>query len=166
MIDILQWLMGPVETVSARTATMGHGDLEVEDLACAMLTFKNGALGVIEGSTAIYPGHPARVEVHGTEGSAVIEEGELRFWKFKDERPEDAEIIADLDKESDLGSGAGDPISSLKHEGHRRQIEDFVQALKEGRPPSIDGREGRRAVELIEAIYRSAESGETVPLAK
>ncbi|MCP4644363.1 MAG: Gfo/Idh/MocA family oxidoreductase [bacterium] len=164
MIDVLLWLMGPVKTVIARTATMGHKDLEVEDLACAMLTFENGAMGVIEGSTAIYPGHPARVEIHGLEGSAVIEEGEIRSWDFREERDEDEAIRAELNKESDLGSGAGDPLSNLKHEGHRRQIQDFADAIREGRAPSVDGREGRRAVALIEAIYESAETGCPVDL--
>ena len=67
-IDLLLWFMGPVKTVQAQTRLAGHEGLEVEDLACALLTFENGALGVIEGSTAIWPGHPARVELHGTDG--------------------------------------------------------------------------------------------------
>lgn len=161
-IDLLLWFMGPVKEVYARTALLAHEGLEVEDLACAMLTFENGALGSIEGSTAIWPGHSARVEVHGSEGSAIIEDGELRFWKFQKELPEDAGITADLGKESALGSGAGDPLAGLKHEGHRRQIVDFVNAILENRPPAIDGKEGRRAVEIIEAIYESANSGAPV----
>ncbi len=164
MIDLLQWFMGPVSQVTARTSLVGHEGLEVEDLACALLSFESGAMGVIEGSTAIWPGHPARVEVHGTEGSAIIEEGEIRTWKFREEREEDAAILAELDREPDLGSGAGDPMSGLKHEGHRRQIEDFAGAIIEDRPPIVDGREGRKAVALIEAIYRSAETGRPVEL--
>lgn len=162
-IDLLLWFFGPVKTVTAQTALVGHTGIEVEDLACAMLTFENGAMGVVEGSTAIWPGHPARVEVHGTEGSAVLEDGELKSWSFKTEAPEDAAVLSGM-KGAVLGSGASDPISSLKHEGHRRQIEDFIHALRDNREPAIDGREGRRSVELIEAIYRSAESGKTVTL--
>lgn len=158
-IDLLLWFMGKAKSVYAETALLGHEGLEVEDLACAVIEFESGAKGVIEGSTAIWPGHAARVEVHGTQGSAVIEDGEIRFWQFQKELAEDAAIQAALNKESDLGSGAGDPLAALKHEGHRRQIEDFAQALLEGRKPRIDGSEGRRAVALIEAIYRSAESG-------
>jgi UDP-N-acetyl-2-amino-2-deoxyglucuronate dehydrogenase len=92
----------------------------------------------------------------------VIEDGEIRFWQFQEERAEDAAIQQALNKESELGSGAGDPLAALKYEGHRRQIEDFAHALLEGRKPLIDGSEGRRAVALIEAIYRSAESGSRV----
>lgn len=163
-IDMLLWFLGKPVKVTAQTALVGHTGIEVEDLACAMLQFENGAMGVVEGSTAIWPGHPARVEVHGTDGSAVLEDGELTVWKFRDERPEDAGILAGIERGSTLGSGASDPIKSLKSEGHRRQIADFVESLSTGRPPKIDGREGRRAVELIEAIYRSAESGRTLEL--
>ncbi|NUM53091.1 MAG: Gfo/Idh/MocA family oxidoreductase [Candidatus Hydrogenedentes bacterium] len=163
-IDMLLWFMGNAKSVTAQTALVGHTGIEVEDLACAMIQFENGAMGVIEGSTAIWPGHPARVEVHGTEGSAVIEDGELAMWKFREERPEDATILAGIDKGATLGSGASDPIKSLKSEGHRRQIADFVESLVSGRPPKIDGREGRKAVELIEAVYRSAETGKPVAM--
>jgi predicted dehydrogenase len=162
-IDLLLWFFGPVKTVTAQTALVGHAGIEVEDLACAMLTFESGAMGVIEGSTAIWPGHPARVEVHGTQGSAVLEDGELKSWQFAEEQPEDKAVLSTI-KDSAVGSGASDPIASLKHEGHRRQIEDFIAAVREGREPTIDGREGRRAVALIEAIYQSAETGQTVTL--
>ena len=163
-IDMLLWFMGNAKSVTAQTALVGHTGIEVEDLAVAMIQFENGAMGVIEGSTAIWPGHPARVEVHGTNGSAVIEDGELAMWKFQEERAEDESILKSLDKGETLGSGASDPIKSLKSEGHRRQLADFVESLLANRPAKIDGREGRKAVELIEAIYSSAETGKTVTL--
>ena len=74
----------------------------------------------------------------------------------------DAKIEAQLSRESELGSGAADPLSSLKTEGHRRQVADFTKAIQQGRPPRIDGREGRNAVALIEAIYKSAATGKAV----
>jgi predicted dehydrogenase len=163
-IDLLLWFFGAVKTVQAQTALVAHKGIEVEDLACAMLTFQNGAMGVVEGSTAIWPGHPARIEVHGTEGSTVLEDGELVAWKFRDERPEDGGILEGIDRGSTLGSGSSDPIKSLKHEGHRRQIADFIDAIRRDRAPAIDGREGRRAVELIEAIYEAARGGSAVTL--
>jgi predicted dehydrogenase len=158
-IDLLLWFLGKVKRVQARTALVAHKGLEVEDLGCALLEFENGALGVIEGSTACWPGHSARVEVHGSEGSTVLEDGELRFWKFRKETRADERVQALLEKEADLGSGASDPTSHLTSEGHRRQIADFVRAVREDRSPLVDGREGRRSVELIEAIYRSAGRG-------
>jgi len=161
-IDLLQWFMGPVKSVHARIATVAHERIEVEDLATVMLEFENGAHGVIEGSTAIYPGHPARVEIHGTQGSAVIEDGKLVFWDFVKKRAADEKILAAMKGESELGTGAGDPLKGLKIEGHRRQIEDFVRAIRTKRQPAIGGREGRKAIALLDAIYKSAKSGKTV----
>ncbi|HOJ33135.1 MAG TPA: Gfo/Idh/MocA family oxidoreductase [Candidatus Hydrogenedentes bacterium] len=165
-VDLLLWYMGQPRTVHAQTALVGHEGLEVEDLACVTLTFENGAMGVIEASTAIWPGHDARIEVHGTEGSVILEAGEIKFWKFKNEFPEDETIRQSIGKEAALGSGAGDPLSNLKHEGHRRQIQDFIRAILEKRPPRVQGKEARLAVEVIEAAYRSAATGKTVELTK
>lgn len=163
-IDLILWFMGPVKRVYAQTQCIAHEGLEVEDLATATLEFQNGAYGVIEGSTAIWPGHPARVEVHGSEGSAVLEDGKLVFWKFSKKKSIDAKVEKSMAKESELGSGASDPLSALKIEGHRRQIEDFAQAILKGRKPAVDGREGRNAVELIEKIYKSARLGKPINL--
>lgn len=163
-VDLLQWFMGPVKRVQAQITRRLHEGLEVEDTATVMLEFTSGAFGVIEGSTAIWPGHPARVEVHGTEGSACLEDGAIKSWQFKKRRAADAGIEAAMNRESELGSGAGDPLSALKIEGHRRQIDDFSKAIRSGRSPRIDGREGRNAVALIEAIYKSAASGRSVKL--
>jgi predicted dehydrogenase len=161
-IDLLQWYMGPVKKLRAETALVNHKGIEVEDLAVAMLEFENGAKGVIEGSTAIYGGHPARVEVHGTEGSAIMEDGKLIHWNFAKRKPVDKKIEATLAAESDLGTGAGDPMAGMKIEGHRRQIDDFTKAILKKRAPLIDGREGRKAVHLIESIYKAARTGKTV----
>jgi predicted dehydrogenase len=155
-VDLLLWMMGPVRWVCAETKCIAHEGLEVEDLATAHLEFAHGALGTIEGSTAAWPGHPARVEIHGTDGSAVLEDGKIVFWKFRTRKPIDKTIEAAMARESELGSGAGDPLAALKIEGHRRQIADFVQAIRQGRKPTIDGREGRVAVAFLEHLYRSA----------
>lgn len=163
-IDLLLWFLGKAVRVQAQKKCIAHEGLEVEDLATAMIEFENGAYGVIEGSTATWPGHSARVEVHGTDGSAVMEDGALKFWKFTSRKPVDKKIEARLNQESVLGSGAADPLAALKSEGHRRQLQDFSDAIAKGRQPRIQGREGRRAVELIEAIYRAAETGRAVKL--
>lgn len=163
-IDLLQWLMGPVKSVFARTALVAHERLEVEDLATAILEFESGAQGVIEGSTAIWPGHPARIEIHGTEGSAAMEDGKIVGWEFNKSRAADKKIEAAMAGDTAMGSGASDPLSGLKIEGHRRQIADFTRAIQKGVQPAIQGREGRLAVALIEAIYKSARTGKVVRL--
>ena len=162
-IDLLLSFLGPVSTVHAHTGLVAHERVEVEDVATALLTFENGATGVIEGSTAIWPGHPARVEIHGTRGSAIMEDDALSFWQFRDEHPQD-ESIRNRFGTGARSSGAGDPTAHIHHEGHRRQVLDFVEAIRDDRAPAVDGSDGRLAVELIEAIYRSARSGQTVTL--
>jgi UDP-N-acetyl-2-amino-2-deoxyglucuronate dehydrogenase len=163
-IDLLLWFMGPVKRVRAQTGRILHKGMETEDTASALLEFENGAQGVIEGSTAIWPGHPARMELHGTDGSVVMEDGKLKVWTFRKRKPIDKKIEADMDRESELGSGSDDPLSALKIEGHRRQIADFTRAIQKGCRPTVEGREGRRAVQLIEAIYKSASTGKAVTL--
>jgi predicted dehydrogenase len=159
-IDLMQWLVGPVESVFGRTATLAH-QMETEDTASAVLTFKNGALGVIQGATSCWPGDPARVELHGDKGTIVLEEGRIVAWKLADAPPGEAEAMLALADQQ--GSGASDP-TAIGFEMHRRQVVDLIQAIRENRPPAIDGAEGRRAVEIIRAIYRSAETGRVVKL--
>ena len=81
-VDLLTWLMGPVAEVTAQTATLAHQRIEVEDVATASLRFENGALGVVEATTAAFPGALKRIEIHGSQGTAVIEEEDIKTWKF------------------------------------------------------------------------------------
>ena len=162
-IDLLRWFGGDVVDVSSRTATLAHERIEVEDTAGAVLSFANGAIGIIEGSTAAYPGFLKRIEICGSEGSAIIEEESLKFWQFKDERPEDAMIREKYSDFTSTGGGAADPKAIGAH-GHARVFADVMDALDTGREPEITGAEARKAVELIEAVYRSSREGKTVKL--
>jgi predicted dehydrogenase len=159
-IDLLLWFMGPVESVTAFIGTIGHQRIEVEDNAVAALRFRNGAFGVIEGSTAVYPGFFKRIEISGTKGSIVLEEETLKTWSFAEEDPEDEKIRTKYGAGSQTGGGAADP-AAISFEGHRRQFEEFIIALDEGRPPLVDGREAEKAVGVIQAIYASAKKGKT-----
>jgi predicted dehydrogenase len=159
-VDLLQWLMGDVATVQAMTATLCHERIEVEDTAVAMVRFKNGALGVIEAATSAYPGLLKRTEIHGVNGSARVEQDDIILWHFREERPGDAELVS---KKGTLSGGAGDP-RDISHAGHREQLSDFLRAIDEDRAPRVDGREGRKAVEIIRAIYHSAQTGQAVNL--
>lgn len=151
-IDLLQWLAGPVETVFGRTATLAH-TIEAEDTASAVLTFRTGALGVIQGATSCWPGDPARLELHGDRGTIILEEGRIAAWKLAEAEPGEEEKMLALEQR--LGSGSADPLG-ISYELHRRQLADLVEAIKEDRPPVIAGAEARKAVEIILAIYRSA----------
>lgn len=161
-IDLLLHVAGEVEEVSARCTRAWHKGLEVEDTAMAWLRFKNGALGVIQGSTACFPGELKRVELKGSTGSATLVDDRPTFWQFEREEPTDDEVRS-WGAESQIGGGASDP-NAISIEGHRAQIADFASAIQENREPAIPGREGRRAVELICAIYESDQTGAIVRL--
>jgi predicted dehydrogenase len=163
-IDLLQWFMGPVESVQAFTGTLGHQRIEVEDNAVAALRFRNGAFGVIEGSTSVYPGFLKRIEISGTKGSVILEEETLKAWDFVEGLPEDEDIRKKFGAGAETGGGAADP-AAISFEGHRRQFEEFISALEQGRSPLVDGREAKKAVEIIQAIYASAKNGTVARLA-
>jgi UDP-N-acetyl-2-amino-2-deoxyglucuronate dehydrogenase len=162
-VDLLSWFMGPVAEVTAHAATLAHERIEVEDAIVATLRFENGAIGVIEASTAVYPGYLKRIEIHGCEGSAILEEEDLKAWDFAKPRKEDKTIHAEMAKSKSTGGGASDP-SAIGYHGHACQIRDLVDAVRLKRPPSIEASEGRRSVEIILAIYKAAETGKAVKL--
>ncbi len=153
-IDLLLWLAGDWDEVSARCSNSLHRDLEVEDTAMAWIKFKSGATGVIQGSTACYPGELKRIELKGSTGSATLVDDRPTLWEFKQAQPGDDEV-RDWANRAQIGGGAADPMA-ISTEGHRAQIEDFANAIRENREPAIPGREGKKAVELICAIYQSS----------
>jgi len=159
-IDALIHLAGPVRSVQANTACLAHTDIEVEDIAVAILEFENGARGVIEGSTCSWSkdGHPARVQLCGTEGSVFLADESFELWDFMHEQAEDAGIRATLMRGQEAGLGANDP-SAINFYQHQRNFEEVVIAIHEGREPTTSAAEARKPVELITAIYESARNG-------
>lgn len=162
-IDLLLYLMGDVTSVRAETRLIAHSGIEVEDTAVALLEFRSGALGVIQGTTASWSrtGHPAEVHITGSTGSVFMADDRFRVWEFDEETGEDEAIrrTHGIDREF-AGAGAADPLA-IDFRWHQRNYEDVITALCEGRAPSVDGGEARRAVALIRAIYQSAERGGT-----
>jgi len=156
-IDLLLHFGGAPTEVFGYTATRTHAGLEVEDNACAVIRFASGALGVIESSTSCAPGFPQQSELSGERGSAMIEGDAIVRWQFADEDPMDAPIRAAMGSSS-LGSGASDP-KGISIEGHRRQIEDMVDAVLRGHPPAVDGAQAKLPVELVCGIYESMRTG-------
>jgi len=162
-VDLLIWLMGPVVEVAAHTATLAHERIAVEDVATATLKFASGALGVIEASTAAYPGYLKRIEIHGSRGSAVLEEEDIKAWDFAKPAARDKKILEAMSQHKSSGGGASDP-AAIGYIGHRKQFDDLIKAINKDGTPSVDGHEGRRSVEVILAIYKAAETGKTVTL--
>jgi predicted dehydrogenase len=164
--DLLQWLMGPVERVFARTATAVHERIEVEDIALAVLQFAGGAIGVLQASTAVYPGLPERLEVTGTGGTVVVEASRMSVCELKDEKGETSAYGATLRTDEPPAGENGDASdpAAISHAGHRIQIADLLEAIEAGRPPMITGEDARRPLEVILAVYRSARKGSEVSL--
>lgn len=150
-VDLLLWLMGDVERVYARTVTALH-DIEVEDTVVATLEFANGAIGTLEAGTSIYPGYQRRVELTGAEGTIIMEHDRI---VAADLHTPDPTLLSP--STGDQNASASSPIVSDVG-GHRRLIEDFLRAIETNSRPVCDGPEGRRSVELIEAIYESSRS--------
>jgi len=160
-IDLLYYLAGNVSTVCAFADRSVHKRIEVEDIAVAVVRFKNGAMGVIEGSTACYSptGNPAEVHMCGSDGSIFMQDNSFTVWDFRKKRASDKKIRETLWADSDgLGAGAADP-AAIDFIGFQKNFEDAVRALKKGARPLIDGQEARKSIEIILAIYQSALSG-------
>ena len=156
-VDALLHLAGPAKSVQANAACLAHERIEVEDMLVAIVEFQNGARGVIECSTCTWSkdGHPARVQLAGTDGSVFLADESFELWDFRDERPEDAEIRRTLMKGQEAGLGANDP-KAINFYQHQRNFEEVVNAIHQGREPSTSATEARKSVALITAIYESA----------
>src|SRR5581483_8434249 len=129
-IDQLQWFAGLPAEVYAFTTRRVHTGIEAEDTCVAALKFSSGALGTIEASTALYPGWARRLEICGEHGSAALEDDRIVKWDFREAKPEDEKIRAG--GANALGSGASNP-AAISFEGHRRQLQDLIDALRAGR---------------------------------
>ncbi len=174
-LDLLRWICGPVSSVYAQTATATHERIEVEDVVCATLVFASGALGTVMASTSAYPGFPARLAVHGTLGGAVIDGDRLAALATLDgaavsgETPNSHALqvatggTRAATRAVETAQEATDPADTWG-EAHRLQLLDFVDAVEHGRRPLVDGVEGRNVLELVQAIYESARTGEVVSL--
>jgi predicted dehydrogenase len=156
--DLMLWLFGPVARVTARTATRVHR-IEVEDTMAAVLEFTNGALGVLETATSVYPGFARRLELTGSKGTVILEHDRLISVTLKDQRV-DVSVGATVAPSSE--STSSPTVSDAS--AHQRVLEDFIDAIHSGRCPACDAVEGRRSVELVEAVYRSSREGRPVPL--
>jgi predicted dehydrogenase len=155
-VDLLQWIMGPAETVFAMKAALRYPHIEGEDTLVANLRFQNGALGVIEAMTSAKPGFKRRLEISGEHGTVILDGDSLSCWAIDGEN----EVVGEGEQITD---GSANP-AAISNEGHRRQIEDMMNAVIEDRAPVVDGKEGRKSVELIIALYESAVKGQAVSM--
>jgi len=166
-VDLLRWCMGPVAEVTAVCSTQAH-QIEAEDTALAIVRFGSGAVGTILSSTAAFPGFPQRLEITGTEGTVIVQDGQVLRRAPG----------AGADPASPRGSGAGDRAvpanrgatgsdpAALDVAGHAAQIADLLAAVDGGREPAVSGQSAREALEIVCAVYESSRTGRTVTLGR
>jgi predicted dehydrogenase len=153
-VDLLLWLFGDVASVRARTVAVLH-EIQVEDTALALLEFSSGAFGVLQATTAAYPGYARRLEVTGSEGTVILEGDQILAADLR--TPQDVLVSEGVVERS---SAASSPVVS-DFRAHQRVIEDFIAAVRQDATPVCDGRQGRRSLELVERIYKDA--GNSMP---
>jgi predicted dehydrogenase len=160
-LDLLYHLMGPIKSVQARTTNLAHPDVDLEDTAIAFLTYRNGAQGVLQASTALFPGTPIRIEINGENGTAIMEGERITSWQFADQQPEDEDVRS---IGSDAVTTAAGGAADFAYFEHHWLTEDMIQAIRTNREPRIPGEEGRCSLRLALALYESADSGREVQL--
>jgi predicted dehydrogenase len=156
-VDLLEWMMGEVDSVSAK-ATTALANIETEDTAVVILKFRSGALGIIEATTAARPvdleGSISILGERGTVEIAGFAVNEMRTWRFEEATAEDKEIVAKYSVNPPNVYGFG----------HQAYYQHVVNCIRHEQPQLVDGLEGRRSLELISAIYESIETGRDVPM--
>jgi UDP-N-acetyl-2-amino-2-deoxyglucuronate dehydrogenase len=156
-VDVLLWLVGPVAELFGAWQLHALHKIESEDIVNALLRYTSGATGVIQASTAFWPGYTERLEIHGTKGTAVISGDKLTGWDVQDDHGEPAPV------QKEVMSGASDPMA-ISLTPFERQFLDFGEAIKTGRQPLVSGEDGYRALELVISIYDSCREGRKVRL--
>ena len=154
-VDLLRWIAGPVTELFGMWQIGAAHRIESEDMVSAVLRYQNGATGVIQASTAIWPGYPERLEFHGRRGTAVISGDQLVTWDVQD----DSRPPPPLGRRA--ASGASDPMA-ISLAPFERQFADFVNAFQSGARPLVSGEDGYNALEVVDAVYRSCRTGQPV----
>ena len=156
-VDVLLSLVGAVDEVFGYWRLGAIHKIESEDLVCAVMHYASGALGVIQAATALWPGYPERIEIHGTKGSAIVTGDQLTTWDARDDEGEPPPLALEAK------SGASDPMA-ISLTPFERQLADFGEACKTGRAPASSGIEGYRALQLVRSIYTSCAEGRKVKI--
>jgi len=156
-VDILLWLAGPVSELFGYWQLGALHQIESEDVVAALVKYASGATGVIQSSTAFWPGYTERMEIHGTKGTAVISGDKLTTWDVENDSGEPAPV------DHDVASGASDPMA-ISLAPFERQFLDFGESIRTGRKPVSSGEDGYRALEVVLSVYESCHQGSAVKL--
>ncbi len=151
-IDLLLSIMGNPKSISGKCRTLGHSQIETEDIGLADIEFESGALGTIEGTTVSYPGLYAELSIFGEKGSAIIRNDYLTFYQFQDGKKAEFETLLNPEAANHLNTSP-----AIKDDSHRKQYEDFIQAVLLNQDPAVTGEEAMKSLHLIQAIYESSQ---------
>lgn len=158
-IDLLLYLTGRVASVTGTWQLGAAHRIESEDIVNALLSYDSGATGVMQASTAFWPGYPERIEIHGTKGSAIITGDRLSAWDMRDDDDANARDPAPVAR--DAASGSSDPMA-IGVTSFERQFENFADAIRRGTQPLVDGAEGYKALQVVLAVYESCRENKRV----
>lgn len=155
-VDLMQWMMGEVESVTSTMSICNH-NIKTEDLTASIVTFKSGATATFVSTTCAYPGISTEVDLYGTEGSIEADADVLKTWKMRDDEDEEEEeeMLARYGK----GNRHAAQFEPGALYGHRHVVEDMILAVRDGRDPEVMPADAIRAVKIVDAVYRSAKQG-------
>ena len=155
-VDLMQWMMGEVESVTSTMNICNH-NIQTEDLTASIITFKSGATATFVSTTCAYPGISTEVDLYGTEGSIEADADVLKTWKMRDDEDEEEEeeMLARYGK----GNRHAAQFEPGALYGHRHVVEDIILAVRDGRDPEVMPADALRAVRIVDAVYRSAKQG-------
>ncbi len=158
-VDMLLYLVGNVSELFGYWQLGALHKIESEDVVSALLRYENGATGVIQASTAFWPGYTERIEIHGTKGTAIISGDKLTTWDVQNDSGEAAPM------EREVASGASDPMA-ISLAPFERQFQDFGEAIRNGRKPVSSGLDGYQALEVVISVYNSCRHGKKIELSQ
>lgn len=156
-VDIMQWIMGDVESITAHIGVYAH-EIETEDFTASLIKFKSGATATFVSTTNAYPGLNTGIKLYGTKGSIECDGDSILLWK-RDGASEDEEETMTTNYSGNSAATALDPTLCT---GHTSMVEDIINAVKDGRNPHILPLEAIKSVRIVNAIYESAKTGKTI----
>lgn len=160
-IDLLHHLLGEAEAVEARMFNLAHPDVALEDTLQGFIDFQNGAKGLVEASTALWPGTDIRIEINGENGTAIMQGERITTWKFREEQPGDAEMTQIGDAAVKTAAGGAADFAFTEHQ---YMIEDMCRVIREGGQPWVTLEKARGSLEIALGMYKSADEGGKVEL--
>lgn len=160
-IDLLHHLLGPVAEVEARMTNLAHPEVELEDTLNAFLRFRNGAQGIVQASTALWPGTDIRIEVNGEDGTVIMQGERVATWKFREEQPGDEGMVQIGDPNQSTAAGGAADFAFTEH---KYMVEDMINVIHNGGKPRVTLESARHTLEIALAMYESADKGVSVTL--